>query len=259
MNDYYVYKHTSPSGKVYIGVTRQIPEKRWQNGLGYRTQVRFYRAIKKYGWDNFIHEILYSGLTYDEANEKERELIKMYKSHDKNFGYNIEHGGNIKKVIAIETIEKNRKAQNTPEARERLRKYNERRWSNPEEHKKMSERFSGEKNPMYGKKLSKEHLQKLREGLKKVEWKGKFGSENNFYGKHHTSEVKQRISEANMGGNNGKAVSVKCIETGEVYPCINDAQRDTGIHSSSISKCCLGKVKTAGGYHWEYMRRRCNP
>lgn len=27
-----VYKHTSPVGKVYIGITHQKPEKRWQKG-----------------------------------------------------------------------------------------------------------------------------------------------------------------------------------------------------------------------------------
>lgn len=29
---YTVYKHTTPSGKVYIGITGQKPERRWQNG-----------------------------------------------------------------------------------------------------------------------------------------------------------------------------------------------------------------------------------
>lgn len=29
INNYYVYKHTSPSGKCYIGITCQNPEKRW--------------------------------------------------------------------------------------------------------------------------------------------------------------------------------------------------------------------------------------
>lgn len=61
-SDFCVYKHTSPSGKVYIGITQQRPEYRWQGGLGYRHNEYFFRAILKYGWNNFAHEILQSGL-----------------------------------------------------------------------------------------------------------------------------------------------------------------------------------------------------
>ena len=55
---YCVYRHTSPSGKVYIGQTCLKPEYRWRNGKGYKTQILFYRAIKKYGWDNISHQII---------------------------------------------------------------------------------------------------------------------------------------------------------------------------------------------------------
>lgn len=61
MDDYYVYTvymHVSPSGKRYIGITSQKVEKRWANGKGYKTQQYFYRAIKKYGWNNFQHIIV---------------------------------------------------------------------------------------------------------------------------------------------------------------------------------------------------------
>lgn len=63
-----VYKHTSPVGKVYIGITSKAPKERWQNGRGYWNNKHFYRAIKKYGWNNFEHEILYEGLTEGQAN-----------------------------------------------------------------------------------------------------------------------------------------------------------------------------------------------
>lgn len=50
MNNYCVYKHTSPSGKVYVGITELKPKYRWNNGKGYtRTdeQILFKRAIIK--------------------------------------------------------------------------------------------------------------------------------------------------------------------------------------------------------------------
>lgn len=33
MNNYCVYKHTSPSGKVYVGITKLKPKYRWNNGI----------------------------------------------------------------------------------------------------------------------------------------------------------------------------------------------------------------------------------
>ena len=50
--NYCVYKHTTPNNKVYIGITCKDPNSRWRNGEGYATQKYFYKAIKKYGWDN---------------------------------------------------------------------------------------------------------------------------------------------------------------------------------------------------------------
>ena len=44
-----VYKHISPSEKVYIGITQTSPETRWAKGFGYRKCILFYRAILKYG------------------------------------------------------------------------------------------------------------------------------------------------------------------------------------------------------------------
>lgn len=92
-NSYIVYRHTSPSGKVYIGITQQHPEQRWQGGLGYRHNEYFFRAILKYGWDNFSHEILYSGLDKETASQIEIDLIRAGKCNDKRHGYNITSGG----------------------------------------------------------------------------------------------------------------------------------------------------------------------
>lgn len=91
---YLIYKHTNLiNNKVYIGQTCQKAEDRWQYGGGYRHNAHFYAAIKKYGWDNFKHEILFDGLTKKQANELEIRLIAEYKSYDQNYGYNIALGG----------------------------------------------------------------------------------------------------------------------------------------------------------------------
>lgn len=90
---YCVYKHTSPNGKCYIGITKQTLERRSQNGEGYSTQRVFYNAIKKYGWNNFKHEILEDNLTHNEACEREIYYISMFKSNQSKYGYNTTSGG----------------------------------------------------------------------------------------------------------------------------------------------------------------------
>lgn len=62
-----VYKHLSPEGKYYIGITRQKPEKRWHNGEGYKKNKAFYEDIRRLGWDSFSHSILLQGVTLLEA------------------------------------------------------------------------------------------------------------------------------------------------------------------------------------------------
>lgn len=92
-NRYFVYKHTCPNGKVYIGITCQTPSKRWHNGKGYVQNKYFYSAISKYGWDNIKHEILFDSLTKEEACKKEIELIAQYRSNLHEYGYNLSVGG----------------------------------------------------------------------------------------------------------------------------------------------------------------------
>lgn len=101
---YCVYKHTNKiNGKVYIGQTCDIDE-RWRcGGKNYFNSIKFYNAIKKYGWNEFEHDILYSGLSKSEADIKERELINQYDSITN--GYNLKHGGS-RGDLTEESLEK---------------------------------------------------------------------------------------------------------------------------------------------------------
>ena len=95
MNNYKVYMHISPSNKRYIGITKSNkPENRWgKQGQGYKHQVLFYRAIQKYGWDNFQHIIIADALTKEDACNMEKELICKYQTKNSKFGYNLTDGG----------------------------------------------------------------------------------------------------------------------------------------------------------------------
>lgn len=98
MRDYVVYKHTNKiNNKIYIGITNDV-KRRWRNnGIEYKSSgknAHFRNAIVKYGWDNFKHEILATGLTKEEAGEKEKQLIAKFNATDKTIGYNVARGGN---------------------------------------------------------------------------------------------------------------------------------------------------------------------
>ena len=134
------------NGKVYIGITYQNVKYRWRkNGVGYKKQ-KFYNAIKKYGWDNFEHIILFENLTFEESCLKEQELIKKYNSNNRKYGYNHSIGGDKNSkgshwIMSEETKEKDRQAH--------LGKKNG-----------MYGR-KGTKHPNYGKPLSEETKRKM--------------------------------------------------------------------------------------------------
>ena len=89
---YVVYRHIFPNGKSYIGITCVKPYYyRWRAGSSYSQQPKVYNAIKKYGWENIKHELLYENLSQNTANRVEQEMIAKYDSV-KN-GYNVSIGG----------------------------------------------------------------------------------------------------------------------------------------------------------------------
>lgn len=87
-----VYMHKNlVNGKVYIGQTCDLSE-RWRgSGKNYFNSIKFFNAIKKYGWDSFSHEVLYDNLNQGAADILEKELIEKYDSIRS--GYNLKEGG----------------------------------------------------------------------------------------------------------------------------------------------------------------------
>ena len=58
------------NGKVYIGQTCDLSE-RWRgSGKNYFNSIKFFNAIKKYGWDSFSHEVLYDSLNQEAADKR---------------------------------------------------------------------------------------------------------------------------------------------------------------------------------------------
>ena len=72
-------------------------------------------------------------------------------------------------------------------------------------------------------------------------------------GKTISQEVKDKMSEAKRD----RMVAVYCVELDRSFSSLHEAERETGIRSSSISNCCNGVSKSAGSHpetgeklHW---------
>ena len=142
---YIVYQHINKiNNKSYLGITGQEPTKRWgKDGQKYNECPYFWNAIQKYGWDNFDHKILYSGLTHAEACEMEKKLIAELNTSNPEIGYNISPGGDgftsetMLERWQDETHKSNminamRDAWKDPEKRKRRSESAKARWADPE-------------------------------------------------------------------------------------------------------------------------------
>lgn len=137
VSKYYIYKITSPSGKIYIGQTTspKIRFKCYKN-IQCKSQSLLYKSFVKYGVFNHIFEILEiydNSISLSVLNDREIFYIKEYKSN----GYkllNLDEGG--------------KNARKSEETR-----------------KKLSEvkigKYKGELNPMYGKNHTKQARLKI--------------------------------------------------------------------------------------------------
>lgn len=90
---YSIYKITSPSGKVYIGQSKQVKKRLYDYKWCDPKQAFLHNSLLKYGYKNHIQEIIIEGLTFNEANIEEIKLIKIYK--DLEISLNISDGGQL--------------------------------------------------------------------------------------------------------------------------------------------------------------------
>lgn len=277
MESYSVYKHTCPNSKVYIGITRCRVSDRWKNGLGYEYQV-FGRAVRKYGWENITHEVLYKNLTEDEAKRLEKELIKEFDSKNPEHGYNRTDGGDGVKGYEY-----------SEDTREKMSQHAKKMWENPEMRERLTKHLREISNANIGKKIDPEVVKKLaaQKSLKVDQYdkdgnfiqtfdslmdaarsvnkdcnsaivsccKGKKKSYCGFIWKYHGDELTDdEIEWRNCKEYRSKREIVMCDdEWNEIkrFPGFHDAGRELGLNYKAI----FSAVKTGrhcNGYKWRY-------
>lgn len=238
---YLVYKHTTLSGKVYIGITKQTAQRRWgKNGCGYKDCPCFYGAIQKYGWDNIKHEVLHEGLSKEQAREYEKRYIEEYNATDSRFGYNLTSGGETgfapneevrrkmseshKKFYELHPEERQKRVEraanyrHSEEAKKKISDANKRRHLTDESKKKMSE--AAKRRLLEDEAWYQAASQRVRESGKKTA---------------------RKVEQIDMDGN-----------VVAVYESMKAAGRATGINYGNICNVCRGRAKKAGGYGWRY-------
>jgi hypothetical protein len=256
----YSIKSKVPPYKEYIGQTTQDDFQIRLNGhmadVNNGRRRHLYNAIRLYGWDQFTIEILYS--FPKEGNWKERlDELEIQEIAQRGTlvpgGYNNESGGNRNKELHEDTKEL------------------------------MSAVRSGEKHSMFGKNHSEETKELLVEANRKeVQQWSRDGKEllRTFEsveeaaretGAHaeHIGKV-CRGERQTAGGFHWKFVNPGDFRTNhplkftkiqqwlfdgktliQEFDTIKEASENTGAGTRTVSKCCKGKLRSAGGFKWK--------
>ena len=282
----FIYCYTSPSGKKYVGQTVQtiFARAKGMNGKGYKRCGVFYKAIQKYGFENFKVEILEEA-PIELLDEKEQEWIDFLNTQVPN-GYNITEGGSghSKKVYQYD-CESGKLIAEFPSLTEaaRVNKVNTIQHISNCLNKKAKtahgyiwdfERFEqvipqsyfpNDKKVVYAYNLNGEFVKKFdsiadaatfaqggRNDIKKV-IKGELKYSKGYIWRDYYSD---KIEPVYTTQNGGKPVAQIDLTTGKIvkiFSSQSEAARALGLsRPTGISKCCNGKAKSCAGYRWEF-------
>lgn len=225
----YVYRHIrlDKNEPFYIGIS-SIENNYKRAYAKYDRSIQWKRIANK---SEYEVEILFDNLTWDEAQNKEREFISLYGRRDLKTGTlcNLTDGGDGVDGYKLteETRRKMSKSQmgnknwlnriTTEETRRKISEGNKGK-KRTEEHKKgMSLIFSGVNNPNYGKKYSEERRKQISD-----------------------SKFKRPILQYDLDGNLIKEWSSK-----------KEAMKQ-GYSEANIWRCCNNKLKTHKKCIWKY-------
>lgn len=247
---YTVYMHIAPNNKRYIGITSQRLNGRFgTNGYGYKCNVYFWRAIQKYGWDNFEHYIYKDNLSQSQANQLEKELIQKYHTQNQEFGYNVAAGGN--NIISSENIRQN----------------NIKNWNNGVYNKIKNKVFCVELDRYFESALEAQRQIKVDNSAiqkackKQVRYAGVINGVPLHWlfaeqvSDNKIKELKNRIEKITKTG-----VPLYCKELNEYFKSAAEASKKYNIDASAIRKAARGINKSAGRHpvtneklHWEQL------
>ena len=216
-----IYKYTSPSGKSYIGQTINSLERRARaNGVGYKHCPVFYKAIQKYGFQNFTCEILKT-ITEDSLENVGKQLdiweqyyIDMYNSLSPN-GYNIRAGGESKATFSKDSLT----------------------------------HLSGSQHPNWRNDLDEEEIIKLYQSGQSLKAISEQLQEPKETIKRHLQD-KEVLKEKKYN-----CPVVKLDKQGNIvnrWSSASEAERQEGVSKNSIGRCCRERRRPYKGFTYRF-------
>ena len=240
---YHIYKIVNNvNNLVYIGCTTRSVDERFKEHLTSNKQDDFHKAIAVFGREQFSVVTLESGVDLTIRFDREKYYIALYKANEIEYGYNRTIGG--RGTIGYEFTE---------EARHKISQAEIGRLHKQETKDKIAQSHMG-------KPLSEEHKLSVSRGRL-----GKYkGTENAFYGKHHTDESKRKAVETKKALGLLRAVRGVNLKTNEQieFESLSDAARYIVSIRGGVLKTVLAHIansivgkcfaKSAYGYKWVY-------
>ena len=244
----FVYKTTNNiNGKIYIGqhTTNNLDDGYLGSG------VVLQKAFKKYGEENFSREIITYVDTKEDLDRTEEIFIKHYihivgKDEMYNIAEKAGGGGCHSEETKLKMSEARKGHHHSEETRKKMSATRKGHPVSEETRQKLSVALKG-------RQFTDEVKKKISEAQKgRPAWNK--GLPGTFTGRYHTEETKLKMSVAQKNRPD-HSKPVLCVETGEIYPSINEVSRHTNIDISTISNVCRGRLKTSGGFHWKYIEK----
>jgi hypothetical protein len=223
---YCVYLHRTGETVFYVGKGR--PYRPFESSRRNRSWTDLVSTLETYD----VEIVLWTNDNAEAAKEEAR-LIRLWKPSCNQMmnGYTNEiqrlaasrtHAG---KVLSIETRQKISDARTGQPVSLKARQ-------------KIADALKGRPSPLKGQRISLEARQKISQARK-----GRIP--NGWQGRQHTETTKQLMRQGKPG------MSIRCLETGQVFPSINEAARALGISKSGLRLHLKGRNRHASGYTFE--------
>ena len=250
----YIYTITNKTdNKIYVGQTIGDLERRWKGHLKKGSNCRYLKsAINRYGVDNFVFKLVC--ITFDnQLDDMEIQYIEKYNCLVPN-GYNLRLGGNggkhnteTKQKISASLLQ-NKKIIQFDVQGNRLKSFNCLREAAESVGCSTStiahccnEDIRTAAGYVWKYESINSDTAKNQSGIPPLTGRFKYIRDKNILNAPKTNKLIRKIIQFDIHGNKLNSFNT-CREAAE----------HVGVSRSSITTCCLGKLKLSKGYVWKY-------